>query len=116
MNTRTELRNAEVAAYNASRNAFLIEYGETRLIQSAYLETRRELGPLTAFVSRAIEIYDFESRTDLVLLMAREMGRALGLDLSTVPGSVMSGTASRDEPPALHPSDVAALRALCPGP
>jgi len=113
-NARANLLNAEVAAYNAGREAFQRDFGETGVVSSAYQESRRGIGPFTTSLTRAIEIYHFEDRTDLVLLLAREMGRALGLELTTEPGSVMSGTAPRDGGPALHPSDLAALRAHCP--
>jgi hypothetical protein len=113
-NTQANQLNASVAAFNSGREAFQRDFGEVGIVSAAYLESRRELGPFTTSLSRAIEIYHFEDQTDLVLLLAREMGRALGLELSTEPGSVMSGTASRDGRPALHPSDLAALQAHCP--
>lgn len=113
LNARTRQLNLEVTAYNQELASDQAASQGEQVLSAAYRETRRELGPLTAFVSRTIEVYDFDGRNDLILILAREMGRALGLEVTSIPGAVMSGTAPREGTPSLHPSDVEAVRALC---
>lgn len=67
------------------------------------------------FNGREIAVYEFRDAGDLALLLAHELGHALGLEHATDPAAVMHATASGQavEPLALAPADVAALRLRC---
>lgn len=66
-------------------------------------------------VRREIRVFRFEGGDDLVLLLAHELGHALGLGHSGVPGSVMNDVLPRQEGAGLHGRDVEMLRERCPG-
>jgi hypothetical protein len=67
------------------------------------------------FDGRTITVYEFHDERDLALLLAHELGHALGLGHVDEPAAVMHAMAGGQpvEPLALAAADAAALRARC---
>lgn len=69
-------------------------------------------------IRRQIRVFRYDSARDLVIILAHELGHALGLGHANVPGAVMSEVSTFEEnhaTPRLHPRDVEMLDAICPG-
>ncbi len=106
-----ERRNREVEALDRA-------FPPTHVESGTYREEIRTRGGRVTFVERKIEVYRFDERSDLIRLLAHELGHALGLGHTPARGAVMSEFYDRQEevevPPAIHRADLELLRARCP--
>jgi hypothetical protein len=104
--------NQRVAEMEGSESALRIESGTYR----EEVETRN--GRVVA-VSRRIEIHHFAHREHLILLLAHELGHALGLPHVDEPEAVMAaahgprGEAWAGSLPRIHRADLEILREVC---
>ncbi len=118
VNLETERVNQTISDLNRARDEFRNEPAALAEVPAEYRETRRTLGPLVVSRTQEIRLFTFESRDDLVVILARQLGYALGLESSGVEGAVMAPDTRPSPgsgPPRLDPSDEAAVRALCQG-
>lgn len=117
LNRETEAHNLRVDEANRRRAAIRDAF-PVRVAQSGeYLESTRGIGPLTLSRDAEIRIYQFEDRDHLTLVVAHELGHALGLGHTGIEGTLMAAEgvgAAGMGPPDVTPGDVAALRELCP--
>ena len=117
LNDATAAHNREVERANRARQEFR-EAFPVGIVQSGeYLETRRGLGGITFSRSAEIHIYEFVDRDHLALVIAHELGHALGLGHTGVEGTLMAAENVAEPgtgPPEVMPGDVEALRELCP--
>ena len=118
LNGETEAHNRRVDEANRRRAAIRDAY-PVRVVESGeYIESTRSIGPLTLSRDTEIRIYQFEDRDHLTLVVAHELGHALGLRHTGIEGTLMAAEsvgADGTGPPGVTPGDVAALRELCPG-
>lgn len=103
-NTLAAQSNALADRHNRGATTFNALYGAPRQFHKG------------EFNGREITVYQFGDAGDLALLLAHELGHALGLEHVDDPAAVMHAVASGQavEPLALAPADVAAIRARCP--
>jgi hypothetical protein len=113
----TEALNDAIRDYNRSLAEFQAGTRPEPVQAGTYREEVRTRDGLVVAVEREIRVFQFSGLDHLVLILAHELGHALGLEHSNVRGSVMYPQtvleATVRATPALHPTDTEALRRLC---
>jgi Matrixin len=102
INSETSSLNAQIAQVNSVADAYNSQAG-TDFDEGEYVK---------AYGTTHIDIYEFTDHTQLVRILAHEMGHALGLAHNTNPQSIMYPENSATTI-ALSPQDTAELTARC---
>lgn len=102
LNTTNRVETKIIEGYNAEVEEYKTTYGEPEEFQEGL------------YTGKAIDIYQFEDRAQLVLVLAHELGHALGMDHVSNPNSLMYHfMAEQPDILTLSNEDVAALKTAC---
>jgi len=103
VNTLAERSRTLTATYNRQVKTYKSLYGENRHFHKG------------EYNGKTITIYQFHDLNDLILVLAHELGHALGVDHVKNPEAVMHDSIGEQdlEPVALTPDDIMALRTVC---
>ncbi len=105
--------NADVERRNADAEALARAFPPSSIESGSYSETiQQRRGRLVGVADREIQIFRFVSRDHLVLLLAHELGHALGLGHVDTPEAVMAPV-HESVVTELHPADRALLAQQC---
>jgi len=114
----SERLDREVEAHRREGEALQATYPVVRVQSGTYREAVHTRDGKVTSVTREIRIYRFDGSDDLVRLAAHELGHAMGLGHSGVPGSLMSDEFVQTDlsrgAPRVQPADIEALRSVCP--
>ena len=117
MNQTTDQLNREVTDTNQARVELEEQFPLMRVQSGQFIESRSGIGRLTFSREVEIRIFQFEDRNHLRLVIAHELGHALGLDHTGVEGALMAEAVVANPgqgQPQVQASDVENLRNLCP--
>ncbi|NLE07317.1 MAG: matrixin family metalloprotease [Parcubacteria group bacterium] len=104
LNTLLEERNKKASEYNRVAKSYNEKYGEGLEFNQAEYNSGGQ-----------INVYQFNTKTDLILALAHEFGHALGMDHVENPNSVMYYLTDTNTETAivLTPEDLAELKRVC---
>jgi hypothetical protein len=110
--------NREVGEHRQKGEALARAFPAERVESAQYREAIRTRNWRFVQVNREINVYRFDNPNDLELVIAHELGHALGLGHAPVAGAVMSEEYGRPSASGgnrgIQPSDLALLRSRCP--
>ena len=113
-----ERLSRDVAAYNRRVEDLARDFPLVAVRSGEYREAVQRVGGRVVGISREIRIYRFASRAELRLIVAHELGHALGLGHVSAGNAIMSEEYDTGVHPEgidrLDPADAALLAARCP--
>ncbi len=118
LNDAEERFSRRVEAHNRRADALERAFGPVAVESGLYREAVHTENDRVASVQREIRIYRFDDLADLQLVVAHELGHALGLGHADASGALMSAEYGRDSEARtvtrLQSADVELLRSRCP--